>query len=282
MFCKTSPQLSLFDVKNVFPNALPQEDWCYLYRDQVYPLIDEDIFRELYPSETGRPNTPIKKAVSILIFMAMERHTWRGAEFLQTRRLDWLIATRTPIGEEPIDHTTLFKFFLRMERSSAARKLFEKLTLRFIEACGTSTKKQRTDSFFMHGWLQILSRYGLFKETLRVFLQNLRKQKPGLYEETSKGLSRNYLDKEFDLTEKDHEKAQREVKRMAQDLYAVYTVFDNHHQVNQYESFKTLATVFHQQCEVVENPEKTVREVVIREKPVGDEIISTPHNTDAR
>jgi hypothetical protein len=33
---------------------------------------------------------------------------------------------------------------------------------------------------------------------------------------------------------------------------------------------------------VVENPEKTVREVVIREKPVGGEIISTPHNTDAR
>lgn len=170
------------------PNALPQEDWCYLYRDQVYPHIDEDLSRELYPSETGRPNTQIKKAVSILIFMDMERHTWRGAEFLQTRRLDWLIATRTPIGEEPIDHTTLFKFFLRMETSCAARKLFEKLTVRFIGACGTSEKKQRTDSFFMHGWLQILSRYGLFKETLRVFLQNLRKQKLGLYEEISKEL----------------------------------------------------------------------------------------------
>src|SRR4030066_1377550 len=106
MFCKTSPQLSLFDVKNVFPNALPQEDWCYLYREQVYPHIDEDLFRELYPSETGRPNTPIKKAVSILIFMDMERHTWRGAEFLQTRRIDWMIATKTPLlGEAPIDHT---------------------------------------------------------------------------------------------------------------------------------------------------------------------------------
>lgn len=283
MFCKTSPQTSFFDVQKVLPNVLSKDDWCYLYRDQVYPFIDEEIFRELYPSETGRPNTPIKKAVSILIFMDMERHTWRGAEFLQTRRIDWMIATKTPLlGEAPIDHTTLFKFFLRMESSNAARNLFKQLTQRFIEACGTSTKKQRTDSFFMQGWLQTLSRYGLFKETLRVFLQNLRKQKPGLYEEISKGLSRNYLDKEFDLTEKDHEKAQREVKRMAQDLYAVYTVFDKHHQVNQYESFKTLVTVLQQQCEVVENPEKTVREVVIREKPVGDEIISTPHNTDAR
>ena len=213
-------------MQKVLPNVLSKDDWCYLYRDQVYPFIDEEIFRELYPSGTGRPNTSIKK--------------------------------------------------------NAARNLFKQLTQRFIDACGTSTKKQRTDSFFMQGWLQTLSRYGLFKETLRVFLQNLRKQKPGLYEDVSKGFSRNYLDKEFDLTEKDREKAQREVKRMAQDLYVVYTAFDKHHQVNQYESFKTLVTVFQQQCEVVENPEKTVREVVIREKPVGDEIISTPHNTDAR
>ena len=77
-----------FDVQKVLPNVLSKDDWCYLYRDQVYPFIDEEIFRELYPSETGRPNTPIKKAVSILIFMDMERHTWRGAEFLQTRRID--------------------------------------------------------------------------------------------------------------------------------------------------------------------------------------------------
>jgi len=83
VLCKTSPQLSLFDVNNVFPNALPKEDWCYLYRDQIYPLIDEDIFKELYPGECGRPNRSIKKAVSILIFMGMEKHTWRGAEFQQ-------------------------------------------------------------------------------------------------------------------------------------------------------------------------------------------------------
>ena len=65
--------------------------------------------------------------------MDRERHTWRGAEFLQTRRIDWMIATKTPLlGEAPIDHTTLFKFFLRMESSDAARNLFKQLTQRFI------------------------------------------------------------------------------------------------------------------------------------------------------
>ena len=103
-----------------------------------------------------------------------------------------------------------------------------------------------------------------------------------MYECISKKLSRDYLGKDFDLTEKDHEKAQRQVKLMAHDLYAVYKAFDSHDQVKHYESFKTLVTVFHQQCEVVESKENMPCEIVIREKPLGDEIISSPHNTDAR
>ena len=282
MFCKTSPQLSLFDVKNVYPQALPPNDWCYIYREQIYPLIDEDKFKHLYSEECGRHNKPIKVMVSMLIFMGMERHTWRDAQFQFERRLDWLLATRTPPGETSIDHTTLYKFYVRLESSDVAKKLFEKLTVAFAKACGTKFEKQRTDSFFIHGWLQILSRYGLFKETLRVFLQNLRKQKPGLYEEISKELSRDYLGKEFDLTEKDREEAQRQVKILAQDLYQVYKAFNNHNQVQHYESFKTLSKVLHQQCTVVEKKETATSEVVIREKPVGEGIISSPHNTEAR
>ena len=134
----------------------------------------------------------------------------------------------------------------------------------------------------MHGWLQTLSRYGLFKETIRHFLQNLRKQKPGLCDGVVKLLSRDYLAKDFDLTEKYREKAQRQIKVMAKDMYSLHETFVNHNQVKHYESFKTLVKVFNQQCEAVEGSNGEKMEIVIREKPKGDEIISTPHNTDAR
>ncbi|ODS32820.1 MAG: hypothetical protein SCARUB_02026, partial [Candidatus Scalindua rubra] len=158
----------------------------------------------------------------------------------------------------------------------------QELTVKFADACGTSLKKQRTDSFFIHGWLQILSRYGLFKETIRVFLQNLRKQKPGLCEDIVEELSRDYLANDFDLTEKDREKAQRQIKLMAEDMHLLYKTFINHNQVKHYESFKTLVNVFDQQCETVEGAEGEKLEIIIRDKPKGEEIISTPHNTDAR
>jgi len=288
MFRKTSPQLSLFDIDNMLPNILPPKDWCRIYRKEIYPLIDEDKFRDLYNEEkdkVGRPNKSVKTTISILIFMGIEKLTWREAEYQFLRRIDWLIATSTPLDkahEAQIDHTTLFKFYCRLDKDEKAKTLFQELTLKFADACGTSLKKQRTDSFFIHGWLQILSRYGLLKETVRVFLQNLRKQKPGLCEGVVKELSRDYLANDFDLTEKYREKAQRQIKVMAKDMYLLYETFINHNQVKHYESFKTLARVFDQQCETVGGTEGEKMEIVIREKPKGDEIISTPHNTDAR
>jgi transposase len=280
MFRETSAQSSAFEVEIYFPGALPENDWSFTYRDRVLPLIDESKFKHLYFEKEGRPNAPIRTQVSLLIFMGMEELTWRGAEFQFPRRVDWLIATNTPMGGAQIDHTTLFKFYQRLEADDTARELFVELTEKFIEACGTSLKKQRTDSFFIHGWLKILSRYGLFKETIRKFLQSLRKQKPEVYENIKEQLSQDYLEKEFDLTEKDKELAQRKISLMAQDLYQIKTTFENHIQVKHYETFKILNKVFSQQCEIKKNND-TDHEIIIKEKP-DKGAICTPHNPEAR
>ncbi|MDQ1328054.1 MAG: hypothetical protein QG641_1339 [Candidatus Poribacteria bacterium] len=314
MYKPTSPQLSFLEPNIMIPGILPKDDWSHVYEAKVYPRIDEDKFKNLYKDKGGAPNRSIKLLISILIFMAIEKLNWREAEFQFQRRIDWMNATHTAFGEASIDHTTLFKFFQRLESDDTAYQLFKDLTKIFIEECEVSVKKQRVDSFFMFGWLKILSRYGLFKETIRTFLQALRKHNPGLYEKIKGELSRDYLEKEFDLTEKDKAKATRKIKEMAQDLYILKSAFENHNQIEHYESFKTLTQVFGQQCMIKESSEgsrekeeiiedcegqiqvsaaaverdeeiksssKSLPQIEIREKPEGEKIISSPHNTDA-
>jgi hypothetical protein len=280
MFRKSTTQSSVFEVNNYFPEALPENDWCFTFRERVLPLIDEEKFRHLYCESDGRPNASIRNMVSLLIFMGLEQYSWRGTEFQFARRLDWLIATNTPFGQAQIDHTTLFKFYQRLEVDDTARELFVELTEAFIQACGTSLKKQRTDSFYIHGWLKILSRYGLFKETIRKFLQALRKQQPEVYLNIKQQLSQDYLEQDFDLTEKDKDLAHRKISLMAQDLYKLKTAFEHHNQIKHYETFKTLVTVFEQQCEITETTDKNP-EIIIKEKPDSD-TICTPHNIEAR
>ena len=270
MFRETTAQLSVFTPEVIFPGILPKTDWCFIYRDKILPLIDESKFMHLYHTKdksgkavvTGAPNKSIQLQISILIFMGLEQLTWRAAEKMFERRIDWMIATRTSLGEAFIDHTTLFKFFGRLSNDDTALELFTDFTKAFILECGISTKQQRVDSFFMTGWLAILSRYGLFKETLRKFLQNLRKQKPGIYSQIKDDLSREYLEKEFDLTEKDHAKAQRKIKDMAKDMYSLIKTFESHKQIQNYETFKIMLTVFEQQCVTKKKSESSEKESI--------------------
>jgi predicted translin family RNA/ssDNA-binding protein len=95
-----------------------------------------------------------------------------------------------------------------------------------------------------------LSRYGLFKETIRKFLQALRKQQPDVYLNIKEQLSQDYLEQEFDLTEKDKELAHRKIALMAQDLYKLKTAFEHHNQIKHYETFKTLVTGVCQEFDV--------------------------------
>ena len=174
----------------------------------------------------------------------------------------------------------MFKFYQRLESNPVAGELFTTFVAAFTQACGTSLKKQRTDSFFVHGWLRTLSRYGLFKETISKFLRALRKHQPALYEDIRRELSQDYLEKTFDLTEKDKELAQRQVALMARDLYRLKGAFEGHDQVRHYETFEILCRVFTQQCQVEETaaPEP---EIVLKDKPDTD-TICTPHNPEAR
>ena len=289
MYKKTSTQLSLFDPILIFPGILPENDWSHIYREKIYPQIDEDQFKHLYCEHWGAPNKSIKLQISLLIFMNIERLTWRDAEYQFQRRLDWMNATQTACDFANIDHTTLFKFYNRIADDEVAYEIFKKLTGMFILECNISIRHQRVDSFFMYGWLAKLSRYGLFKETNRVFLQNLRKQKPGLYDNIHQDLSRNYLQDDFDLTEKDKEKVSRKIHEMAKDMYHIKSAFENHNQIKHYKSFQILVKVFGQQCSItdVEKKEgKSDHSVKIEIKKIpdgkGEQIVSTPHNTDAQ
>lgn len=315
MFKPTSPQSSFFEPEMICPGFLPKEDWCYIYREKIWPLLDEDKFKHLYAQEGGAPILSIKLKLSMLLFMSMETLTWRAAEFMFPRRIDWLHATCSGMGAKGIDHTTLFDFYKKLTDDGATKQLFYDLTKIFIEECGVSVDKQRTDSFFTHGWLATLSRYGLFKETIRSFLQVLRKHQLVHYEEIQQNLSRDYLKETFDLTEKDKQLTQYRIQSMAQDLYRLKIAFENHDSVKTYGTFQTLVTVFEQQCEITEDviiaqkesvtdpnssndSDKTdgsgvsdnsaedatnrrTPKIEIREKPLGEKIISTPHNTDA-
>ncbi len=56
MFKKTSPQLTLTEPAFQMAGILPKNDWSFIYKDKIWPLIDENLFKHLYSKKAGAPN----------------------------------------------------------------------------------------------------------------------------------------------------------------------------------------------------------------------------------
>ena len=73
------------------------------------------------------------------------------------------------------------------------RLAFCETTDRMIEALGLRTGKQRVDSTHIMSNIAVLTRLGLFCETVRVFLLAVSREHPGLGEGIGYGLAQRYL-----------------------------------------------------------------------------------------
>lgn len=69
MYRSTTPQLTLTEPAFQIPNILPEDNWSFVYKDKIWPLIDEDKFRHLYNEKKGAPNISVKLKISLLIYI---------------------------------------------------------------------------------------------------------------------------------------------------------------------------------------------------------------------
>ena len=70
MFRKARSQTSLQELQYYLTptmHARLDQTWARIFRERVLPLIDETLFAEFYSPDTGRPNTPVRLIVGVLL-----------------------------------------------------------------------------------------------------------------------------------------------------------------------------------------------------------------------
>ena len=90
MFRPRDPQSSLFAASMLLTDDKRkrlERDWPGEFRRSVLPLIDEELFRDLYCADNGRPNKPVQTIVALLI-LALRQNLW-------VTQQPWTIPTRT-------------------------------------------------------------------------------------------------------------------------------------------------------------------------------------------
>lgn len=295
MFKLTDPQRSLFEVGSLMPEAKREacrRSWAGPFREKVLPMLlaHENEFAELYDPREGRPNKSTALVVGTLVLQELNDMT--DAEAMGALDFDrrWEYAFDVEPDQAHVCPKTLHNFRVGLMEHDKSRLVFRRLTDDLIAALGIDTSKQRIDSTHIVSNIALLSRLGVFCETIRVFLHALKKADGKICATLPEGLLRRHGE---DADYGDARKAdrQRRLAVVARDTYRLVEQFKDDKTVQALEAYRLLERVLKERCEIVTVPESPKDDdddrgedsvpVKLKEaKQVESDSLQTPHDPD--
>ena len=224
MFVPADGQRSLLECEFLLPPAKVarlKKSWAEPFRERILPLIDEEVLRDAYDQNNGRPNTSIRLLVGLHLLKA-----WNDLTDEQVlEHLEFNLQWHYALGVEPapahVCEKTLHNFRHKLMGSDRAQALFERVTRALADADGVGLGRQRLDSTHVLSNIAVLTRLGLFVETVTHFLKAVRQEAPDFFSALDVGYARRYLDREGYFSDAKREQARRRLPVVAQDAYAL-------------------------------------------------------------
>lgn len=254
MFRARSPQGSLFQAAFLFPEQKAkrlERSWADMFQSRALPLIDEDRFAAMYCDDNGRPNRAVQTVLGVLILKEMFNLTDEEALENLEFNLLWHHALRLTLEEAHLPQKTLHNFRRRLIAHDGGRVAFTDTTDRIIEALGIRTGRQRLDSTHIMSNIAVLTRLGLFCETIRLFLGAVRREYPELRHLIPEGLMARYI-KEEEATNYEDARSDAARQRLGVCARDLYRLIDRMRgtAAQGLEEYRLLERLLREQCEV--------------------------------
>jgi len=258
MFRKRDPQGSLFETSNLVPPAKArrlQASWAETFRGRALPLIDEALFAPMYCDDNGRPNRSVQTVFGVLLLK--ETFNLTDVEALEQLEFSllWQHALQLTPEEAHLCQKTLHNFRAGLMQHDLARVAFAQTTEQILAALGTQVSRQRLDSTHVMSNIAVLTRLGLFCETIRVFLAQLAATHPRLHGRVPEGLRGRYVKEDGEATAYGDVRSTEGRRRLAvcaRDLYRLGTLFRGT-AAESLAEYGLLQRLLAEQCEVVED-----------------------------
>jgi hypothetical protein len=271
-----------------------QASWADTFRHRALPLIDEEIFAPLYCEDNGRPNQPVEMVFGVLLLKDMFSLT--DAEALEQLEFNllWHHALHLTPEEAHLCQKTLHNFRAGLMAHDLVQIAFSETTDRMLKALGSKVSRQRLDSTHVLSNIALLTRLGLFCETIRMFLSRLQATHPRLYGRVPKGLRGRYVKQDGTVTgyqDARSTEGRRRLSVCARDVYRLCERFRGT-VAERLAAYALLQRVLQDQCDVVKKKQRPARDdddagegrvpVVLKPaKEVSSASLQSPHDPDA-
>jgi len=296
MFRPSDPQRKLFDAGGLLSARQREEcekSWAGPFRQHCLPILRgiEEEFADLFDPKMGRPNRPVALVVGALVLKEMKDYT--DEETMEALQFDarWWYAFELEPHDERVCPKTLYNFrqgLLEHQDKKKKKLAFRRVTDQLIESLGVKVERQRLDSKHILSNIAILTRLGLFSETIRVFLREAKRIHPKAYEALGAGLLKRHGE-ESHYADARKAEGPRRLGVVARDVGRLVARFEDDPAVNSTAEWKLLWRLYQEQCDPTLDPEEPGKDdddhgeggvcVALREsKQVSGDSLQTPHD----
>jgi len=295
MYRPSDPQKPLFDAGGLLPpdkRERCEKTWAGPFRERALPILRtvEGEFADLYHPGEGRPNRPVELVLGTLLLKEMSDLT--DAEALDALEYDarwWYALGREP-HETHLCQKTLHNFRTGLIEKEKSKLTFRRVTDELIAALGIRVDRQRLDSTHILSRIALLSRLGLFCETIRLFLRAAKREDPAAFEKIPASLLGRHGEAERygDARPKD---VRRRLGVVARDVWRLMDRFRGHATISETEEGKLLKRLFEEHCVVNEKADPPGTDdddrgdgaapvEVLPSPKTGSASMQTPHDPD--
>jgi len=278
-----------------------KESWAGPFREFILPMLieAEKKFARFYSRNMGAPNKPVSVLLGILLLKELNDLTDREALQNYEFSMQWHYALDTTPNDAHICEKTLFNFRNRIPDKKPLLELFNDVVKGIIGKWSLETGTHRLDSSVIMSNMKILSRLGLFMKTIEGFLNDLKKDKPGVYAGLDEKYKKRYVDRKGYFADAKPSESRRRLQDCARDLCELVSLFRLSRKIRHMRSFKLMERVLEEHVNVKEDedgrlqvwvrmPEKkrdredSQGEVAMKDpKESGGETLQNPSDPDA-
>ena len=284
-------QPSLFsNIRFQFSDSVAKEiespnKWYIQFHTQVTSQIDEDLFRPLFNSAHGSPNSPIRVLIAMMVLK--EATGMSEVSFFEDCRMN--MKFHYALGllnfDDPIPTVATYHNLRRSMKKYEAETgidlmeaVFQKITKSQILEFGISGSKVRIDTTLIGSNIKYLSRYELIHETLRVAYNKANKKTNILIDSILSDEEQQLL---LELTKLSadnvtYSSSSEEIQARLQKLGNIIYKIIRHIPSTFSEYMQVLHSVFHQQYEVIED-----EACLLPKEQLKASNIQSPHDTES-
>jgi Transposase DDE domain len=262
------PPLGLKQIRN---------GWQGVFRSTILQLLPAQELGEHFHPSNGRPTKELFSIAGLMFLQ--ESNDWTDAQSVDAYlfRTDVQYALNLEPGIDEMCLRTFERYRDIFIDDELAAVVMDRVTTQLVEDLELKVDQQRLDSTHVYSNMASFGRTRLMGVTIKRFLTQVQRHHPDDYRALPESLRQRYAaatGKLFANEGKSVEERARTRQQVAEEMHDLIVRFADHAGVSNRSSYKALATVFEQQCKVVEN------KVEIRVK-TGGACMQNPSDPDA-